>query len=59
MTDSELMGRSSIQVFIAKPDEPKPVGFGSACIIRYLDRNFLLRYLRYRFNIPGDEYALR
>lgn len=42
MTDSELMVRSSIQVFIAKPDEPKPVGFGSACIIRYLDRDFFV-----------------
>lgn len=42
MTDAELMVRSSIQVFIANPDEPKPVGFGSACIIHYLDRDFFV-----------------
>ncbi len=40
MTDSELMVRSSIQVFLARADHPKPEGFGSCCVIIYLDRTF-------------------
>lgn len=42
MTDAELMVRSSIQVFLAKADYPKPVGFGSCCIIIYRERRFFV-----------------
>lgn len=37
----ELTVRSSIQIFQANPTFPRPVGFGSGCILRYQDRNFL------------------
>jgi len=42
MTDVELMVRSSIQVFLADPTYPKPVAFGSACMLVYLDRLFFV-----------------
>lgn len=42
MTDAELMVKSSIQVFLAKADYPKPVGFGSCCIIIYRNRRFFV-----------------
>lgn len=42
MTDAELIVRSSIQVFLANPDHPQPEGFGSGCILIYLDRTFFV-----------------
>ncbi|HTD99031.1 MAG TPA: hypothetical protein VK668_07070 [Mucilaginibacter sp.] len=42
LTDVEVMVLSSIQVFIADPKKPRPVGFGSGFVIRYLDRRFLV-----------------
>jgi hypothetical protein len=42
MIDAEIIIRSSIQVFIAKKDHPRPEGFGSGCIIEYLDRKFFV-----------------
>jgi hypothetical protein len=42
MTDAEIIVRTSVQVFLAKKDYPKPEGFGSGCIIEYLDRKFFV-----------------
>lgn len=42
MTDAEIIIRSSIQVYLANKDHPKPEGFGSGCIIEYLDRKFFV-----------------
>ena len=42
MTDAELIVRSSIQVFLADAKNPKPEGFGSGCIIEYLNRKFFV-----------------
>lgn len=42
MTDAEIIVRSSIQVFLAKVDHSKPEGFGSGCVIEYLNRRFFV-----------------
>lgn len=42
MTDAEIMVRTSIQVFQTDPKLLKPVGFGSGCIVEYLERVFFL-----------------
>ena len=42
MTDAELIIRSSIQVFVANSDHPQPQGFGSGCILIYLQRSFFV-----------------
>jgi hypothetical protein len=38
----EAIIRSSIQVFMADPENPKPQVFGSGCLINYLDRLFFI-----------------
>ena len=38
----ELMVRSSIQIYLADPHKPQPEVFGSGCIVKYLDRLFLI-----------------
>jgi len=38
----QLMVMSSIQILIADKNDPKPVGFGSGCIIKHRERFFLL-----------------
>jgi len=38
----ELRIKSSIQVFTADPANPKPEGFGSGCLVKYLDRLFFI-----------------
>lgn len=42
MLVSELAVRSSVQVLQANPNDHKPIGFGSGCVIRYRDRTFLI-----------------
>jgi hypothetical protein len=42
ITDAEIQVRTSIQVFMADKNNPKPQGFGSGCIINYLDRKFFV-----------------
>ena len=36
----QLMVMASIQILIADKSHPKPVGFGSGCIIKHRDRFF-------------------
>lgn len=38
----ELIVRSSIQIFLANPNHLKPEAFGSGCVVKYLDRFFLI-----------------
>lgn len=38
----EIMVRSSIQVFMADPNLPKPEAFGSSCLLTYQDRLFFI-----------------
>jgi hypothetical protein len=38
----ELMVKSSIQVFMANPEHPKPQVFGSGCLVNYVYRLFFL-----------------
>jgi hypothetical protein len=38
----ELIVKSSIQVFMANPEHPKPEVFGSGCLVNYVDRLFFL-----------------
>lgn len=42
MCVEELMVRSSIQLFLADPNLPKPVAFGSGCLIMHRERQFLI-----------------
>lgn len=42
MTDAETMVLASVQVFQAKAEHPKPIGFGSAFIVNYLNRKFFI-----------------
>lgn len=40
ITDAEIHVRTSIQVFLADINHPKPEGFGSGCIINYKEKKF-------------------
>jgi hypothetical protein len=42
MTDYETMVLSSLQVYLFKPDDPNPQGFGTGFILRYLERRFFV-----------------
>tara|TARA_R110002012_G_scaffold248828_1_gene425376 strand:+ start:3339 stop:3722 length:384 start_codon:yes stop_codon:yes gene_type:complete len=42
MTVSELTVKSSIQIYQADKEVMKPVGFGTGCIVKYLDYILLL-----------------
>lgn len=42
MFAEQLMVMASIQILIADKDHPKPVGFGSGCILTHRERFFLL-----------------
>ena len=42
MTNDELIVKSSIQLFIADKEYPKPQGFGSGCILIYEGQKYLI-----------------